>query len=68
MKDDALFRLIFGTVMVIGSGIWMFTFLRNVRKSGDDSEILSLSRFRFILSLILAIIFGLFLIFYDFFE
>ncbi|TDQ81707.1 hypothetical protein CLV99_0235 [Sphingobacterium yanglingense] len=66
MKDVSLFRLISGIIMVIGSIIYMIFFLRNDKKRKDYSEMLSVSKVRIISTLICVIIFGLFLLFYDF--
>ncbi len=66
MIDDTTFRFFFGITMVIISGLGLFFFLRSIKKSKDDSPILSLSRLRFILGLIAIGAFGLFLIFYKF--
>lgn len=65
--NDSLFRLIFGIIMVIGPSVWLFYFLRGEKKSNDDSEMLSLSRLKIVLSLLTAIIIGLCVLFYDFF-
>ncbi len=67
MNENNLFRLLFGLVFVIASSLQLLFFLRRIKKTSDGSHSLSLSRLQVILSLLLGIVFGLFLIFYKLF-
>lgn len=64
MKGDAFFQIFCGITMVVIASVWLFFFLRGVKRSDDDSAMLSVSRLRVILAAISLILLGLFILFH----